>query len=430
MKLIEKYDVAGPRYTSYPPIPYWKGCPDSKQWLKDVDDSLDSKREVELYLHIPFCRQICHYCGCNRELASADNLSYLQRLVREFDLYRQSLGKLKITGIHLGGGTPTILSPSEIGFLLDEIARGMNWNLVEGSLEADPRITSCEQLKIFNDYGLRRVSFGVQDFSPEVQQYIGRQQSFEIVRNLTESARSVGFREINFDLIFGLPGQTDISIERTFKDVGKLMPDTIAFYSFAYVPHFASNQKNMPTAKIPQGEAKRRLYERGRMYLAELGYVELGMDHFALSHSVLAQAQQAGKLARNFMGYTVNKAPVLIGLGASAISKSRNIYIQNVKSANEYQTFQGFPMLRGHVLSAQDHIVANVISDLMCRGETIIPHGYQEDLKELLDDGLVELNDRKLTVTQVGRTFLRNICMVFDGHLRDNFAKERFSRTI
>lgn len=429
--LIEKYDIQAPRYTSYPPVPYWEKSPSEEEWFQDIEKTFLSKgRSADIYIHIPFCRQICHYCGCNRIASSNNDLmdKYVSTLLLEWEMYGKRLGDFSIASLHLGGGTPTWLKEE----LLDRLLQGISSAQFSGSVEVDPRVTSKNHLKILYKKGLRRLSMGIQDFHPEVQKKIGRIQELETVKNLVLEVREIGFEELNFDLIFGLPSQTEESLTWTFNQVAKLRPDTIAFYSFAYVPHFAKNQSNIDLADVPQGSEKRKLYELGRELLFKNGYIEIGMDHFSLPSSSLAKALREKKLTRSFMGYTVRKAPVLIGLGCSSISSSSLSFIQNEKDISKYSEaiHQGhLSIFKGHKQTDEDLETEKIIQDIMCLGEANIPCSKLIGLDDFLTDQLIQLKGEMLVVTEEGRPFLRNIAYAFDHRAHKN-SRTGFSRTI
>ncbi len=429
--LVEKYDIQAPRYTSYPRVPYWENAPTENEWFQDIEKTfLDKGRSVDIYIHIPFCRQICHYCGCNRLASSNQELmeNYVSTLLQEWGLYRKRLGDFSLASLHLGGGTPTWLKEE----LLSKLLNGVSEFTLAGSVEVDPRVTSKKHLEILYQKGLRRLSMGIQDFHPEVQNKIGRIQELELVQKMVAQVRDIGFEELNFDLIFGLPSQTEESLTWTFEQVAKLQPDTIAFYSFAYVPHFAKNQSHINLSDVPQGIHKRRLYELGRELLFSNGYIEIGMDHFALPSSSLAVALKEKKLTRSFMGYTVRKAPVLIGLGCSSISSSSLSFVQNDKDIENYNIpiQQGrLPIFKGHKQTLEDIETEKTIQEIMCLGETHIPENKKVILSDFLADHLIEIQGQRLLVTEEGRPFLRNIAYAFDYRAYKN-SKTGFSRTI
>jgi oxygen-independent coproporphyrinogen-3 oxidase len=455
--LLRKYNVPGPRYTSYPTVPYWERTPTEAEWIEALSARLtpsleppeerDAVGAAAIYVHIPFCRSLCTYCGCNTRITRnrAIALPYLEAVLAEWRLYLQRLGRqaLPVAEIHLGGGTPTFLTPEELRILIEGLLAGCSISdEAEFSLEADPRVTTREQLATLSALGFRRLSLGIQDFDPRVQAIVNRVQSEQQVHELTEAARALGFTSINYDLIYGLPLQTLESIERTLGAVARLRPDRIAFYGYAHVPWIKPSQRRFTEADLPEGEAKRALYERGRELLEAAGYREIGMDHFALETDSLWSAAQAGTLHRNFMGYTSRRVDPLIGLGVSAIGDAWTAFAQNEKAIEPYQqrVQRGeLPMLRGHVLDAEDLELRRMILELMTRFRTSWnpsnAHGHLEQvpgkLRELADDQLVLLNGRGCEVTERGRAFIRNVCMAFDARLaRKAPGTALFSRTV
>ncbi len=446
-ELLRKYDVPGPRYTSYPTVPYWECTPTEAEWLAALRAQLLTSPGAAVYVHIPFCRSLCTYCGCNVRITRnrAIALPYLEAVLTEWRMYLDRLGsaRLPVAEIHLGGGTPTFLTPEELQFLIEGLReRSTTQGDAEFSVEADPRVTTREQLATLSALGFRRLSLGIQDFDPRVQAIVNRVQSEEQVRELTEAARTLGFTSINYDLIYGLPLQTLDSIEQTLGAVERLRPDRIAFYAYAHVPWIKPSQRRFTEADLPQGEAKRVLYERGREMLESTGYREIGMDHFSLETDSLWQAVRAGTLHRNFMGYTSRHVAPLIGLGVSAIGDAWTAFAQNEKAIEPYEQriARGeLPILRGHVLDAEDLELRRLILDLMTRFETrwdggsASPylHGVPERLRELVADELVTLNGNGCEVTELGRAFIRNVCMAFDARLaRKAPETQLFSRTI
>jgi oxygen-independent coproporphyrinogen-3 oxidase len=447
--LLRKYNVPGPRYTSYPTVPYWERTPTEAEWIEALRARLAPSitRGAAIYVHIPFCRSLCTYCGCNTRITRnrAIALPYLEAVLAEWRLYleRLDLEKLPVAEIHLGGGTPTFLTPEELRFLMEGLlARSSIVSDAEFSIEADPRVTTHEQLATLSDLGFRRLSLGIQDFDPRVQAIVNRVQSEQQVRELTECARSLGFTSINYDLIYGLPLQTLASIEQTLGAVARLRPDRIAFYGYAHVPWIKPSQRRFTEADLPEGEAKRALYERGRELLEATGYREIGMDHFALETDSLWSAAQAGTLHRNFMGYTSRRVDPLIGLGVSAIGDAWTAFAQNEKVIEPYEqrVQRGeLPMLRGHVLDAEDLELRRLILELMTRFRTSweassacdhLGH-VPEKLRELVDDELVLLHASGCEVTEHGRAFIRNVCMAFDARLaRKAPGTQLFSQTV
>ena len=454
--LLKKYNVPGPRYTSYPTVPYWDTNPTADQWIESIDQAL---REGEaqsvgaaLYVHIPFCQSLCTYCGCNTRITRNSEVGkpYVDTVLKEWDLYLTRLGRttvanaLPVTELHLGGGTPTFLSPSELERLVDGIlSRARVLSGAEFSIEADPRVTSEEHLKTLAKLGFRRLSLGVQDFDPRVQDIVHRVQSEEMVRGTTELARAHGFTSVNYDLIYGLPLQTLDSVRETVDAVKRLRPDRIAFYAYAHVPWIKPSQRRFTEADLPSGDEKRALYEMGREMLEQVGYREIGMDHFALETDSLWAASKNGSLHRNFMGYTSRQVSPLIGLGVSSIGDSWRVFAQNEKLLETYQqrVTQGeLPLLRGHVLNEEDQVLRRHVLNLMTRMKTewnerevYSPYleTVNERLEELVADGLVKLGNRSCQVHEEGRAFLRNICMAFDARLvRQAPTTQLFSKTM
>ena len=434
-ELIRKYNVAGPRYTSYPTVPYWDNSPSVENWLELMNDTFISSNAqgISLYIHLPFCESLCTYCGCNTRITvnHAVEIPYIQTVLKEWRMYLDHLPhRPKIREIHLGGGTPTFFKPENLKLLIDGILQDSDLaEKFELGFEGHPNYTSEEQLQTLYDLGFRRVSFGVQDFDPKVQHIINRLQTVEQVKAVTLWARSIGYTSVNYDLIYGLPLQTSDSIKNTIEEVRKLLPDRIAFYSYAHVPWVKPGQRRFTEQDLPSGEDKRNLYENGRTLLEEAGYLEIGMDHFALKTDALFEAYSSKNLHRNFMGYTTNDTKLLIGLGVSSISDSWTCFVQNVKVVEQYVKLveEGkFPILKGHVLSDEDLVIRKHILEIMCNFETSWTDNntFQKTLatsvvrlKELESDGLLEIFDDKIIVTEKGRSFVRNICMAFDKRL-------------
>lgn len=451
--LLKKYDVPGPRYTSYPNILCWDSEPTPAQWIESVATSLDkTEREntgAAIYVHVPFCRSLCTYCGCNSRITSSTSVGrpYVRTVLREWKLYRDRLHgetPIPLAEIHLGGGTPTFLSASELDELIGGILmHATRTNDAEFSIESDPRVTNVDHLKTLSRLGFKRLSLGIQDFDETVQHAVNRIQSEEEVRVVTEEARAAGFTSINYDLIYGLPFQKLQSVEQTVAAVIRLRPDRIAFYGYAHVPWVKPGQRHFTEADLPTGNEKRALYELGRTMLEPAGYREIGMDHFALESESLWQASIKGTLHRNFMGYTPRFVAPLIGLGVSSISDSWDVFVQNEKQLEAYEervSRDQIPIFRGHRLNREDLVLRRHILNLMTRFETSweSPHLFtpylglvSEKLAELNDDELVELSRHGCHITREGRPFLRNICMAFDARLaRKAPTTQLFSRTI
>jgi oxygen-independent coproporphyrinogen-3 oxidase len=450
-ELLKKYNVPGPRYTSYPTVPYWAQTPTEAEWIASVGQALDESKSqgigAALYVHIPFCEALCTYCGCNTRITRNRKVGnpYVQTVLKEWDLYLSRLGReISVSEIHLGGGTPTFLQPEELRELMEGLLSKIKVSAnAEFSVEADPRVTQAAHLKTLAELGFKRLSLGIQDFDPRVQEVVNRVQSEEQVRVVTEIAREHGYHSINYDLIYGLPLQTRDSVRNTIETVRRLRPDRIAFYAYAHVPWIKPGQRRFTEADLPSGDEKRALYELGRTMLEEVGYREIGMDHFALETDSLWKASQDGSLHRNFMGYTSRQVAPLIGLGVSSIGDSWRVFAQNEKLLETYQARveKGeIPLLRGHVLDEEDQVIRRHVLNLMTQFKTAwdarelyTPHleTVVDRLRELEADGLLQLTSRSCTVTEKGRPFLRNVCMAFDARLtRQAPATQLFSKTI
>ena len=433
--LVQKYNVPGPRYTSYPTVPYWNmNTFSGEKWkstLKKSFDESNAEEGISLYVHLPFCESMCTFCGCHKRITKRHEveLPYIRSVLKEWKLYRELfVQKPIIKELHLGGGTPTFFSPENLKFLINGILRYATVaENHEFSFEGHPNNTTRAHLQALYDVGFRRVSFGVQDYNENVQRAIHRVQPFENVKSVTEMAREIGYGSIGHDIIFGLPHQRLEDVRQTILKTKTLMPDRLAFYSYAHVPWLKGNgQRGYKDEDLPTGEEKRRQYETGKNLLAEVGYHEIGMDHFALESDELYKSMVAGKLHRNFMGYTASKTQLMVGLGASSISDSWYSFAQNVKSIEEYHHLVEngiIPIYRGHILTEEDQIVRKHILNLMCRFET----NWQDPkmqfseidrvkgrLAELEVDGLLTTTANSLHVTEKGRPFVRNICMAFD----------------
>jgi oxygen-independent coproporphyrinogen-3 oxidase len=450
--LVNKYNVAGPRYTSYPTVPYWDMETFSMDaWVSSLKQSFvesNTSEGLSLYLHLPFCESLCTFCGCNKRITKRHEveLPYIKALLKEWSLYRKLLGaKPIIKELHLGGGTPTFFSPKNLKFLISELL--LTSKLADDyafSFEGHPNNTTEAHLQTLFDLGFRRVCFGVQDYNENVQKAIHRIQPFSAVKNATELARKIGYRSVGHDIIFGLPFQTEEDVKATITKTKALMPDRIAFYSYAHVPWIKGNgQRGYKEADLPSALSKRTQYQTGKQYLEEAGYKEIGMDHFALPTDSLYKAMATNTLHRNFMGYSASKTKAMIGLGISAISDSWYGFSQNVKSIEAYYHLLDeniMPLYRGHMLTAEDLVIRQHILNLMCTFKT----SWNSDdlvfnelpdvlitLKEFEIDGLLVFNHRSLQVTEKGRPFIRNICMAFDLLLQRNKPQRQlFSMTI
>lgn len=453
--LLRKYDRPGPRYTSYPTAPMWHDAVDSEVYrslLQEASQEVDSP--LALYCHIPFCRRRCYYCGCNTCIVvRTDPIHrYLASMEREVEAVAGLLGeRRRISQLHLGGGTPTYLGADGLRKLMQVLSGRFELTPeAEVSIEVDPRETSAEDLPELQDLGFNRVSLGVQSFDAAVQEAIGRDQTTEQVEQLHAALRRHGFGGINFDLIYGLPLQTPDRFDRTLDKTVQLRPDRIALYSFAYLPNLPrlkGHQRLIKQEDLPDTEAKYDLYSTAIDRLTSAGYRQIGMDHFALPEDELARAQEDGRLHRNFMGYTVQAAPEMIGFGMSGIGHVRDTYVQNASDVPAYRETvdrDGLAVYRGLKLSEDDLIRRFVINSLMCNFRLsytklmqrfgIDYHKYfaaeDKQLDGFIDDGLLKRGDDSLEVTLLGRTFVRNIAMIFDAWLARKKEPTTFSRTV
>lgn len=450
LELIKKYDQPGPRYTSYPPLPFWNHEAEQERWLKDLQAAYKVEGAAQLYLHIPYCEQLCYYCGCNRVISkehSSEN-KYIQALLSEWSIYVNTLGKINVNGIHLGGGTPTYLSPDNLRYLITELKATANFTQdFYGTIEVDPRVTTLEHLKVIADLGFKRISMGIQDFDPNVQKAINRIQPFEKVKEFTQMARDLKIPSINFDLIFGLPLQTEESIRTTMSLVTEIKPDTIAFYSYAHVPWKIKHQKILEKYEMASGHEKMKFYETGKEILLNSNYEELGFDHFTLQEDPLYIAYKDQSLQRNFMGYTTKSSNILIGLGASSISSSKNRFVQNEKNASKYiqaMEEKKLCLVDGHIHSELDFTIEEIVQSIMCQNKADLKHLldlYSSEMREMVlnkleelkSDQLITFDNNYLEVTKTGKDFLRPICMALDFYLLQKENKEKpnqFSRTI
>lgn len=434
MNLFKKYDVPAPRYTSYPTVPYWTDNPTTDQWIANVRETFAKPDATwSLYLHIPFCETLCTFCGCNTSITKDHTREepYVSLIHREWETYLKlvpEMAKRPLLQLHLGGGTPTFLSPANLRRLLEPMLAQMNRTSehFEGSIEVDPRRTTREQLETLRSLGFTRVSLGVQDFNPEVQRLVNRIQPREITEKIVRDSRELGFSSVNFDLIYGLPKQTPDSIREMAEITVSMRPDRIALYSFAKVPWIKPAQRLFKDEDLPEGEEKRQLYEISREILLGAGYREIGMDHFALPDDSLSVSERTGRLHRNFMGYADRRTDALIGLGVSSISETPGCFHQNEKVLPVYErrVLNGeIPTLRGHLLNAEDRQHREQILEFMTKGSVTLASDEQaEDVRSfigsLFEDGLVGLQGRRLVLTEKGRPFLRNACMALDARLR------------
>jgi oxygen-independent coproporphyrinogen-3 oxidase len=450
--LLQKYNVPGPRYTSYPTVPYWNETDFNYHiWIDTLKKSFlesNDSEGISLYIHLPFCESLCTFCGCNKRITKNHSVEhpYIEAILKEWSLYCKILNKKPtIKEIHLGGGTPTFFSTKNLEDLINGIfSHATKAENHEFSFEGHPNNTKREHLQKLYDLGFRRVSFGVQDYSEKVQKAIHREQPFHNVAKVTFWAKEIGYTSIGHDIIFGLPFQKLEDVIDTIEKTNSLQPDRLAFYSYAHVPWIKGNgQRGFKDEDVPKDDIKRQLYEVGKHLLYENNYHEIGMDHFALKTDSMYKAFENKQLHRNFMGYSSSKTQLMIGLGVSAISDSWYSFAQNVKSLEDYfqmLEWDKLPVFRGHILTDEDLIIRKHILNLMCQFETSwadqsnyfneIPEVIMQ-LKELENDELVTILNNGVQITEAGKPFVRNICMAFDLLLKRKAPETQlFSMTV
>ncbi|MDM1397869.1 oxygen-independent coproporphyrinogen III oxidase [Myroides odoratimimus] len=451
VSLIQKYNVPGPRYTSYPTVPYWDETSFSAdKWIDSLKRSFvesNQKEGISIYIHLPFCESLCTFCGCHKRITKRHEVEspYIDALLKEWDLYCALFDeKPIIKEIHLGGGTPTFFSPKHLTKLIEGIkAKAIIADGYEFSFEGHPNNTTKEHLSTLYKLGFRRVSFGVQDYNPEVQKAIHREQSFHNVAKVTLWAKELGYTSISHDIIYGLPFQKLEHVIDTIEKTKSLSPDRLAFYSYAHVPWIKGNgQRGFNDEDVPKDAEKRQLYEKGKELLLKNDYIEIGMDHFSLKTDSLYRSMNTGHIHRNFMGYTSSKTQVMIGLGVSSISDSWYAFAQNEKDIDTYYNLLDqniIPVTKGHILNEEDLIIRKHILNLMCALSTDLSIDIDkvdfkpvlEELKELEKDQLLEIKEYKIKITKKGRAFVRNICMALDLRLQKNKPQRQlFSMTI
>ncbi|HBF13741.1 MAG TPA: oxygen-independent coproporphyrinogen III oxidase [Deltaproteobacteria bacterium] len=459
--LLKKYDVPGPRYTSYPTVPAWSsevGGADYEQSLK----KLQKGERLSLYFHLPFCESLCHFCGCMQVITKDKSRSeaYVQTVLKEVQKVSQFIPSdcREVTQIHFGGGTPNFVQPFELTQILDVIRK--HFNLLPGcevAIELHPKTST----RTFNEnlarLGFNRISLGVQDLDPVVQKLINRNQTHQMTKEMVDQLRELGFSSFNFDLVYGLPGQTMKGWEETLNQVLQMAPDRLAVYSYAHVPWARPVQRTFKDSDLPPPEMKLKLFEKAHYFFTENGYRLIGMDHFAKKEDELSKALDEGTIHRNFMGYSTRADAHQIGFGVSSISYVAGNYFQNLKELKKYVEAiesESLASFRGHLLSRDDAIRRDVILQIMCRGFIdfasidskwgIIFENYFHDacrgglrtaltLSDFIHDGLLELRNRKLHVIGDGFLFLRNMAMVFDAYLegiREKAVNPTFSRTV
>lgn len=441
--LLTRYDVSVPRYTSYPAVPDWTGAFTREAWQQHLGTLSSSAEPLALYVHLPFCASRCLYCGCNATVTKRSEVvdRYLDRLETEISILSDSIGGApRVAEMHWGGGTPNFLDDPQIERLFGMLRRAFPIDArTECSVEADPRLVTRPQLDTFRQLGFTRISFGVQDLDPVVQHAIGRVQPESLVRHVVTQAREAGFSGINLDLIYGLPSQTADSFARTVEESLALSPDRVACFGYAHVPWMRAHQKRIDESTLPRGPERFALFRDAVDRFIGAGYEWLGIDHFALPADPLSLAAHAGRLHRNFMGYTTRIGENLLGIGTSAISEVNGWYVQNSPELGEWQRdieAGQLSIARGHVRSTDDSERADAITHLMCNAELPFDmflgdmYGLVDQFEAYAADGLVQFDSDKVVVTPLGRFFLRNLCATLDAYRFASDAPDRFSRAV
>ncbi len=431
-ELLARHAAPSPRYTSYPTVTHWGEPPRARAWIEHLDAALRATPAgAAIYAHIPFCQSQCTFCGCHMRVLRNQALvtPYIDLLLAEHALYREHLGRsqLPLSQLYLGGGSPNFLPLGELDRLLDGLLNTATLQPgAELAVEADPRSTTDAQLALLRRHGFTRISLGVQDMDPRVQDIVNRSMAPGVLDHVTMRARELGFTSINYDLIHGLPLQTEESMRVTMETIARLMPDQISFYPYVHVPWIKPSQRRYTEADLPEGEDRRALYLLGREMLGALGYKEIGIDQFARGDDALAVAAREGRLHRNFMGYTPVTTRALIGLGVSAIGDAWTALAQGEKNQQRWELrvqAGELPLQRGHVLTEEDLLLRAHIHDLLTRhatrwspAETGAPwrNAVLARLAPLGEDGLVDCRKDSVAVTVTGRAFLRSICAAFD----------------
>jgi oxygen-independent coproporphyrinogen-3 oxidase len=450
--LIRRYDLAGPRYTSYPTAVQFHTQVGGFDLLQALRESRKALRPLSLYVHIPFCANICYYCACNKVITKDRGRAqgYLQRLEQEIQMLACHLAPgQRVEQLHFGGGTPTFLSHDELRQLMAQLRR--HFSLLDDDsgdygIEIDPREADWSTMGLLRELGFNRVSLGVQDLDPAVQRAVNRLQSLEETRAIVEAARTLQFRSVNIDLIYGLPRQTREGFARTVGEIINLQPDRLSVFNYAHLPERFMPQRRIESADLPAPQAKLEMLENTIEQLTKAGYRYIGMDHFALPDDELAVAQEELTLQRNFQGYTTHGHCDLIGLGVSAISQIGDLYCQNSSDLADYQALLSSDQLatrRGLLCMEDDRIRRAVIQQLICHFELAFEEIEQvflidfksyftdvwPELERMAKDQLIELSDTRIKVLPAGRLLVRSVCMVFDAYLAQQ-NRQRFSRVI
>ncbi|MBQ76664.1 MAG: oxygen-independent coproporphyrinogen III oxidase [Gammaproteobacteria bacterium] len=449
--LIQRYNVNGPRYTSYPTaLQFGEFHPD--EFKKAIASSRLNDGDLSLYVHLPFCATLCYYCACNKVITRKREpaVEYLDLLEKELDLVAPLFEGRFISQLHWGGGTPTFLEDEQISRLMQDIRARFEFRsdaAGEFSIEVDPRTVDADRVVHLREEGFNRLSLGIQDFAPAVQKAVNRVQSYEDTKDVIEAARLCGFRSISVDLIYGLPFQSHASFKRTLNQIVSLRPDRISIYNYAHLPDRFTPQKRILAGDLPKPEEKLLILELCIELLTASGYIYIGMDHFALPDDELAIAQRDGTLQRNFQGYSTFADCDLLALGVTGISHIGDSYSQNAREMEAYREHLlagRLPLEKGAVIDEDDQVRKEVINELICnfalqyraveeRFNVVFADYFAKEmasLKPMIEDGLINLHSDAITVTSKGRLFIRNICMVFDRYMTEAVAEKRFSKAV
>ena len=451
--LIQKHNQSGPRYTSYPTAVQFSPEFDQQQYLSCAWQSSATNKPLSLYFHIPFCQHVCYYCACNKIVTKYKDQAdtYLEYLFKEIELQADLYSEeQEVQQLHLGGGTPTYLNAEQITALMDKVSQHFklpHGNDIDYSIELDPREVDWPMMATLRDLGFNRISIGVQDLDPRVQKAVNRVQSEAQIYSVLDAARTMAFRSVHMDLIYGLPHQTLESFQSTVDKIIDMQPDRLSLFNYAHLPHRFMAQRRINEADLPDAETKLQIMQQATQKLLDNGYVYIGMDHFALPDDELAIAQEDGTLHRNFQGYTTHSQCDLIGMGVSSISKVGKTYIQNHTDMTEYQSAieQGqLPIHRGLKMSRDDLIRQTVINELIChfqlhpadiekRFDIDFPSYFMSELinlKLLEQDGLITISPERIGVTAAGKLLIRNICMTFDVYFQQQENRKLYSKVI
>ena len=451
--LISKYNLSGPRYTSYPTAVQFSEDFQHKQYQSSAWQSAATGKPLSLYFHIPFCQHVCYYCACNKIVTKHKDQAetYLKHLFKEIELQANLFNtEQEVQQLHLGGGTPTFLEPEQITALMDKVSEHFklsHGNDIDYSIELDPREVDWPMMATLRDLGFTRISIGVQDLDPVVQKAVNRTQSEEQIQSVLDAAHTMAFKSVHMDLIYGLPHQTLDSFLNTVDKVIAMQPDRLSLFNYAHLPHRFMPQRRINDSDLPAASVKLQTLQQATRKLLDSGYVYIGMDHFALPDDELAIAQEDGTLHRNFQGYTTHSQCDLIGMGVSSISKVGSTYAQNHTNMTEYQSALDqnlLPIQRGLKMTRDDQIRQSVINELICHFK-VEPKNIEQhygidfpsyflseliNLKPLEQDGLINITPELLEVTRAGKLLIRNICMVFDHYYQQQKNTKYFSKVI